>query len=100
MTVPENPRGVVMSDVVVIPLSSGEFVLQILSRNRSVEHSVDIPQRVLDQLGVPRERAKDVVSTSVEWLREHTEELPPRVDLGARWDADEGFRHHLTAAVT
>jgi hypothetical protein len=79
----------------VIPMSSGEYVLQIQERQLATDHRVDLPVRLLDELGVSRERAKDVITTSVDWFRQQDEEVPLLMNLGATWDRHPDFRRFL-----
>lgn len=90
-----------MSEAFVIPMSSGEFVLQIQSADRSVEHRVDVPNRLLDELGVSRDRAKQVIEASLDWFRAHEpdRDLPSLVDLGVECDRDAGLRGYLFEEV-
>jgi len=82
-------------DLMVIPMSTGEYVLQIRSERLTTEHRVDVPVRLLDELGLSRDRARDVIARSVDWFREQGEDLPALVDLGVVWDGEPGFRRFL-----
>jgi hypothetical protein len=84
-----------MTNVMVIPMSSGEYVLQIQDERFATDHRVDLPLRLLDELGVSRDRAKDVIIRSVDWFREQDEELPQLVNLGTTWDRHPEFRSFL-----
>jgi hypothetical protein len=81
--------------LMVIPMSSGEYVLQIQSERFTTEHRVDVPVRVLDELGLSRDRARDVIARSVDWFSERGEDLPALVDIGVAWDGEPGFRRFL-----
>ena len=83
-------------DLMVIPMSSGEYVLQIPSEHFATDHRVDVPARVFDELGLPRDRAKDVIARSVDWFRDRGEDVPALVDLGTAWDSDPDFRRFLS----
>jgi hypothetical protein len=84
-----------MTNVMVIPMSTGEYVLQIQEQKVASDHRVDLPVRLLDELGVSRDRAKDVITRSVDWFREQDEELPVLVNLGSTWDRHPEFRRFL-----
>jgi hypothetical protein len=84
----------------VIPMSSGEYVLQIQSERRASDYRVDVPERLLDELGLSREHAKDVITRSVDWYRERDVELPPLLDLGITWDQHPEFRRFLTDGLS
>jgi hypothetical protein len=82
-------------DLMIIPMSTGEYVLQIRSERLTTDHRVDVPVRLLDELGLPRDRAKDVIARSVDWFRDQGKDLPALMDLGVRWDGEPGFRRFL-----
>jgi hypothetical protein len=65
-------------------VSSGEYVLQIQEQHFATDHRVDLPARLLDELGVTRGRAKDVITSSVHWFREQDAEVPVLVNLGTK----------------
>jgi hypothetical protein len=85
-----------VTNLMVIPMSSGEYVLQIQEEKFASDHRVDLPRRLLDELGVSHERAKDVITCSVGWFREQDEDVPLLVNLGATWDEHPDFRRFLT----
>jgi hypothetical protein len=89
-----------MTNVMVIPMSSGEYVLQVQAEQFSTDHRVDLPVRLLDELGVPKDRAGDVITRSVDWYREQDNDLPLRLDLGATWDEQPDFRRFLSQGLT
>jgi hypothetical protein len=82
-------------DLMVIPMSTGEYVLQIRSERFTTDHRVDVPVRMLDELGLSRDRARDVIARSVDWFSDQGEDLPAIVDLGAAWDGEPDFRRFL-----
>jgi hypothetical protein len=86
-------------NVTVIPMSSGEYVLQIQSEQLATDHRVDLPVRLLDELGLPKDRAGDVIATSVDWYEERDDEVPLRMNLGATWDEQPDFRQFLSSEL-
>jgi len=89
-----------VTNLMVIPMSSGEYVLQIQDERVASDHRVDLPLRLLDELGVSRDRAKDVITRSVDWFREQDEELPLLVNLGTTWDQHPDFRRFLAEELS
>jgi hypothetical protein len=82
-------------DLMVIPMSTGEYVLQMRSERFTTDHRVDVPVRVLDELGLSRDRAQDVIARTVDWFSDQGQDLPPLVDLGVAWDGEPDFRRFL-----
>ncbi|HEY3723298.1 MAG TPA: hypothetical protein VGN59_08040 [Acidimicrobiia bacterium] len=87
-----------MTEMVVIPMSSGEYVLQFQDGDHVTDHRVDLSKEMLTELGRSPDDAREVIRASIQLLMEDGDGTPlaPSVDLGSRWGGDRGFREQLT----
>jgi len=86
----------------VIPMSSGEFDVQIDAVNGVRNHRVSVGPELLTELAVHESEARRVATAAIEHMDEHRElaSLPAFVDL-SRYGRRAGFvrdiRHRLAS---
>lgn len=88
-----------MSDVMVMPMSSGEFTAQIQRDGSVTSYRVALPSRLLEELCLPTDEARRVVEESIEELASSDRKIPTVVDLEAWWANDPEFRSALATRL-